>query len=288
MSENKFPVPQGGLPLGSAITTSDIDAAYGTHFSYLGVGGYVEVPNLDFRNSIPIASTIEADGYSSGRRRLGMMVYVMDEDQIYQLRPKKSDGTIVTVEEFNNASDAQKLVWLDPTASAFDFSTFMTITGTGNANDAWKSLSHVSDTKVTGATLTGSVLTIKQDNDAANISVDLSNLDDRFVYAGSYNAGELTLNISGTDDIVIPLQGLVDTIADTASFDPSTNQIVFTNQGGSSLFSVDLSSLKDNEDNLVADSPEEGEVDVVTEAELTDRIQNDFNNYLNNNLDSLI
>jgi hypothetical protein len=288
MSENKFPVPQGGLPLGSAITTSNIDAAYGTHFSYLGVGGYVEVPNLDFRNAIPISSTIDADGYSSGRRRLGMMVYVMDEDQIYQLRPKKSDGSIVTIEEFNNASDAQKLVWLDPTASAFDFSTFTSINGTGVAADAWKPLSHSSDTKVTGATLTGSVLTIRQDNDAANINVDLSGLDDRFVYGGSYNSGVLTLNVSGTDDIDIPLQGLVNTIADTASFDSTTNQIVFSSQGGGNLFSVDLSSLKDNEDNLVADTPQEGEVDVVTEEELTDRIQNDFNNYLNNNLDSLI
>jgi|SaaInl59LU_5_DNA_1037362.scaffolds.fasta_scaffold00099_5 hypothetical protein len=291
MSENVFPIEPGGLRTGAGMVPASSDATYGTHYSYLGVGGYVEVPNMDFRNDIPVSSTIGADGYSSGRRRLGMMVYVIGERKLFQLNPKRANGTLVTIEEWDSASDAQKLVWLDPTTSAFDFSTFSQLTGTGNHDDAWEQLDFSgggSGSSVTGTTLTGSVLTIKQSNGEPNVSVDLSGIDDRFVYGGSYNSGVLTLNISGADDVEIPLQGLVNTIVDSAAFDNQTNQITFSSAGGGDIFSVDLSSLKDNEDNLVSDSPEEGEVDVVTEDELTHRINTDFQNYLDDNLNGLV
>jgi len=294
MADKVFPIESGGLQVGGGIVPASSGATYGTHFSYLGVGGYIEVPTLDYRNGIPVGSNINADGFSSGRRRFGMMVYVIGENKLYRLTPTKSDGTKVTLTDWEGASEAQKIVWLDPMASAFDFATFSQLSGTGVDDDAWEELDFSSsggvttDTKVTGMTLTGSVLTIKQDNGANNISVDLSNLDDRFVYAGEYNAGTLTLNVSGADDVVIPLQGLVNTIVDTASFDSNTNQIVFSSAGGGSLFSVDLSSLRDNEDNLVASGATTGEVDVVTEEELTQRINTDFNNYLNDNLNTLI
>lgn len=291
MADKVFPIESGGFQVGGPVMLPSSGATYGTHFSHLGTGGYVEVPSNDYRNGIPVGSNINADGYSSGRRRFGMMVYVIEDRKLYRLSPKKSDGTLVTLSEWDSASEAQKIVWLDPMASAFDFSTFSQINGTGNDDDAWEELDFSaggSDTKVTGTTLTGSVLTIKQDNGAPNVSVDLSGLDDRFVYAGSYNAGYLTLNVSGADDVVVPLQGLVNTITDTATFDPTTNKIVFSSAGGGSLFSVDLSSLKDNEDNLVASGATSDEVDVVTEEELTQRINQDFNNYLNDNLNSLI
>ena len=294
MADKVFPIETGGLQVGGPITPPSSGATYGTHFSYLGVGGYVEVPTLDYRNGIPVGSNMNADGFSSGRRRFGMMVYVIEENKLYRLTPTKSDGTKVTLSQWESASDAQKIVWLDPMANVFDFATFSQLSGTGVDDDAWEELDFSSssgsgtDTKVTGATLTGSVLSIKQNNGEPNVNLDLSGLDDRFVYAGTYNAGQLTLNISGADDVVIPLQGLVNTIVDTASFDSNTNQIVFSSAGGGSLFSVDLSSLKDNEDNLVASGATTGEVDVVTEDELTQRINTDFNNYLNDNLNTLI
>jgi len=87
------------------------NAVQGTNFSVLGVGGYMEVYNLNdlelffsgngiqelSANTIPIQLTIglndtfnptfltlNSDNISSGRRRLGMLVYVIDEDQVYQ------------------------------------------------------------------------------------------------------------------------------------------------------------------------------------------------------------
>jgi len=290
MSENVFPIEPGGLQVGAGLVPATSGATYGTHYSYLGVGGYVEVPTKAYRDDIPVGSTVGVDKYSSGRRRLGMMVYVIGEAKLYQLNPKRANGIKVTIEEWDGASDAQKIVWLDPTSSSFDFTTFSQLTGTGNSDDAWEVLDFTggSDTSVTGTTLTGSVLTIRQDNGAPNVSIDLSGLDDRFVYGGSYSSGTLTLNVAGTDDIDIPLQGLVNTIVDSAAFDNNTNQITFSSAGGGDIFSVDLSSLKDNEDNLVASGATETEVDVVTEDELTQRINVDFSDYLDDNLSGLV
>lgn len=260
MAGNVFPIDNGGLQVGVPIVPPSSGATYGTHSSYLGVGGYVEVPTLSYRNGIPVGSNINADGYSSGRRRFGMMVYVIEDNKLYRLSPKKSDGTKVSLTEWESASEAQKIVWLDPMGSAFDFTTFSQVNGTGNEDDAWEELSFSSyggtgtgtDTKVTGATLTGTVLSIKQDNGQSDITVDLSGMDNRFVYSGSYNAGELTLNISGDNDVVIPLDGIVDSIVDSASFDSNTNNIIFSSQGGGNLFSVDLSNLRVGDDISVA------------------------------------
>lgn len=87
------------------------NAVQGTNFSVLGVGGYMEVYNLNdlslvfsgtgiqefSGNTIPIQLTIgsnntfnptlltlNSDNISSGRRKLGMLVYVISEDQTYQ------------------------------------------------------------------------------------------------------------------------------------------------------------------------------------------------------------
>lgn len=143
-------------------------------------------------------------------------------------------------------------------------------------------------TIVTGVTLRDSVLTVSQNNGQRDIQVDLSTLDDATVNGGSYNSGVLTLNVEGGNNIQIPLQRLVDLIANRVTFDTNTSQMTFSSDGGGNLFSVDLSSLKDNEDNLVADRPDEGQVDVVTEDELTNRIRIDFTNQFNTRIDPLI
>jgi hypothetical protein len=87
------------------------DSTAGNTFSVLNVGGYMEVwtlNNLNYStfgatgniansgNTIPIAFykrpaptitdrvTLNSDGISSGRRRIGMMVYVHENDTTYQ------------------------------------------------------------------------------------------------------------------------------------------------------------------------------------------------------------
>lgn len=72
----------------SPITPGNDAATYGTHHSTLGVGGYMEIEDDATRNAIPVDPTVNKvnpDGYSSGRRRHGMLVYVRADDKFYQL-----------------------------------------------------------------------------------------------------------------------------------------------------------------------------------------------------------
>jgi hypothetical protein len=68
----------------------------GTHFSHAGVGGYVEVPTLKDMYDIPSISedpnnTIDPNGLTSGKRKLGMIVHVLENDKYYQLKPRYKD-----------------------------------------------------------------------------------------------------------------------------------------------------------------------------------------------------
>ena len=132
-----LPLNTGTLTLTGAINVENINSPIGTHISHLGTGGLIEMPTIDYRNSIPIGSTINEDGVSSGRRKLGMIVFVINQKKYYQLRPKVSDVEI-TYSQWTGATNAQKCVWLDPTKTIFDDEeTFEDIVGSGNANDAW-------------------------------------------------------------------------------------------------------------------------------------------------------
>ena len=90
-------------------------ATFGSNFSVLQTGGYMEVYSLsdlnwstygiasgavnNSGNTIPITFTkgtgsafsrdiltLNSDNISSGRRRLGMLAYVYEDDQVYQFR----------------------------------------------------------------------------------------------------------------------------------------------------------------------------------------------------------
>lgn len=87
-----------GIPLPAPIVPGHANDAHGTHYSYLGTGGHHEVLTLTNRNSIPVsllANQLNADGLSSGRRRLGMTVYVQETGLIYILKDSLW-GTYVT------------------------------------------------------------------------------------------------------------------------------------------------------------------------------------------------
>ena len=76
-----------GTLLASPVVVGSSGDTNGTHYSVLGVGGYLEIETIDDRNNIPVDTIkgLDADGLSSGRRRLNMLVNVIEEDQIYKL-----------------------------------------------------------------------------------------------------------------------------------------------------------------------------------------------------------
>ena len=64
----------GGVTVTGYIAPSDTSDLYATHKEELGQGGYRSVANITERNLI-----------STSRRKLGMVVYVIDEDKEYKL-----------------------------------------------------------------------------------------------------------------------------------------------------------------------------------------------------------
>lgn len=77
-----------GTVLASPVVTGNYNTdTYGTHYSFLGVGGWQELQLLSDRDAIPVdgLGNLDPTSLSSGRRRLGMLVYVAQTDTIYQL-----------------------------------------------------------------------------------------------------------------------------------------------------------------------------------------------------------
>lgn len=91
MNINNYPDNRNPLTMPLVPTTYR-----GTHFSHGGIGGYVEVPTIEDLYNIPSedgpSAPINPDGVSSGRRKLGMIVYVIEDKKYYQLRPKFKDS----------------------------------------------------------------------------------------------------------------------------------------------------------------------------------------------------
>jgi hypothetical protein len=132
-----LPLNSGGPIIGGAISTANEQSVFGTHVSHLGIGGLVELPTIEYRNTIPVDATMNNDGLSCGRRKLGMVVYVIDEKKYYQLRPKISD-TEVTYTQWTGYTSAQKIVLLDPLQTeVYDEIEDEVIAGSGEADDAW-------------------------------------------------------------------------------------------------------------------------------------------------------
>lgn len=126
-------------PFHYKLDESDVSS---THVSHMGLGGYYELPDVLFRNDIPIdINGLEADNMSSGRRKLGMIVYTQVENKFYQLIPLIG-GNRITRADWDGFSIAQKLVALDPTKTIFDAEfTFEDVSGSGDPDDAWVELS---------------------------------------------------------------------------------------------------------------------------------------------------
>jgi hypothetical protein len=138
-TKNILPLPFDAgtiIPLPKPVTIKTQDEVWGSHFSHLGVGGFVELPNISYMYDIPVTDTLSVDKLSSGRRKLGMVVYLLEEKKYYQLRPKKTDGTELTMAEWDALTDIEKILKLDPNAAMTD-SNYNTVNGSGKPEEAW-------------------------------------------------------------------------------------------------------------------------------------------------------
>jgi hypothetical protein len=161
---------------------------FGTNFSVLGIGGFMEVYNisdLDFTippsttgpielsgNTIPISFlkgsgppfsydvlTLSSDNISSGRRRLGMLVYVYETNQVYQYSINNYDSlwnsataatNTVVISDFGttvNNSTPEGQLFIDSWTS----STIEGISGITRSTATWKKY-YGNDLSITGGT----------------------------------------------------------------------------------------------------------------------------------------
>ena len=136
------------------IGISPSDSNYALFPSVLQQGGFQEMPTLQDRNEIPVLTTgsgfgtpsIGGDGWSSGRRRVGMLVYVLENQKFYSLIPQGywGNGGNLGVTEWLALTDEQKYELLDPTATYNGAFTppnnYAQAGGNGSATDCWVEL----------------------------------------------------------------------------------------------------------------------------------------------------
>jgi len=227
------------------------DDVYGTNFSVLQVGGYMEVYNLsDLNFTIPEGETgtilfsgnvipinysvrtlpflpdnlnLNSDNISSGRRRLGMLVYVHETKKTYQYTIDNYDtlwdnasgstseteyGT--TVSTSTTGGTAFIDAWLD--------SSIEGVSGVTRDNARWK-IFYGTDITVTGGTYdnnTGTATFTNTTGGTFNVTGFTTGSTDTYITGGTYTKAtgdlQLTDNLGGTVDIT----GITDTnIANT-------------------------------------------------------------------------
>jgi len=144
---SNFPYKKSISPIQLLGTQSvNREATYGTHFSTDGIGGYMEVFNVTdliftiptgqtgsieyTGNTIPVnllkggagpfstdVLTLNPDNISSGRRKLGMLVYVYEYDQVYQFAIDNYETL------WNNATGATNTVVISEYGTTVNTST---------------------------------------------------------------------------------------------------------------------------------------------------------------------
>jgi hypothetical protein len=164
----------GALPLGNYLYPGAGGSAdYGLLHDFYQIGGYQVLPTIAERNSIPVirpepfttytANFIDPTGFASGRRKIGMIVYVQETGETYRLIPKGYFGNGGTGATGDSTSwlalpPWEKVILLNPTVTGIFNDTLLGldqnfnaiyegVTGSGNPDDCWVRVS--TETEVT-------------------------------------------------------------------------------------------------------------------------------------------
>jgi hypothetical protein len=193
--------PISGVEILSPNSVSS-SAAYGSNFSVLGVGGYMEVWNVsdlgystfgatgninNSGNTIPVVFykrpaptitdriTLNSDGISSGRRRIGMLVYVYETNTTYQYQIDNYDtlwnnavanNCITTATTSYTVSNRVGGVAQASGQALIEAWTGSTVEGQGGVsreNASWR-IYYGSDVQITGGTYDSDTSTLDLNN----------------------------------------------------------------------------------------------------------------------------
>jgi len=215
----------------------------GTNFSVLGVGGYMEVYSLsdlnwtippqilidggtvyysgntipiNFSYNVPFAFqnelTLNNDGISSGRRRLGMQVYVLETDTVYQYTMTgftamfdaadvagsifpSSDGYVVS----NDTPEGDTFI------NAWTGSTIEGVSGITKNNARWQ-IFFGTDIQITGGTYYSGITTLDLYNNTGG-TISITGFTGT-VTGGTYDSGTSTLSLNNSDGSNVVITGL--------------------------------------------------------------------------------
>jgi hypothetical protein len=256
---------------------------FGTNFSILGVGGFMEVYNISdlyftiptgttgnievSGNTIPISIligtgapfspnvlTLASDNISSGRRRLGMLVYVKEVDQVYQYDINNYEilwsaatgatgvgGDTVVFSDFgttvkSNSTEGTNFI------DAWTANTVDGVSGNTRVNSVWKKY-YGSNLSITGGTydsFTGTLNLVNITGGTVAISGISGGGGGGSITGGTfiYSAQTLELYSSGG---TISITGFSDVFVTGGTYSAET--ITFTNNSGTTF---DVTGITDS------------------------------------------
>jgi hypothetical protein len=237
----------------------DRTKTFGTNYSILSTGGYMEVFSLDqlyytippstygpieySGNSIPITFskgsgttfsydtlTLHPDNISSGRRKLGMMVYVYEENQLYQFlidnyeslwtAATASTGTIV-ISDFGTtikADSPENIAFM----SGWTANTIDGVSGETYSTAVWKKLttSGGGGSGITGGTFDSNTGTLTLGSSGGTITI--TGFTDTYTTGGTFNNITNTLELYDNSGNTILVSGF------TSNFTGNTSATCIT------------------------------------------------------------
>ena len=242
--------PTAGNTTTGPWSVTSLDRDYGTNFSVYNIGGYMEVQNLSdleytysgsgqifsSGNTIPIRFYkspnvlpdkvfLWNDGISSGRRRLGMLVYVQENQTTYQYtidnyetlyNNADSAGCIIGDPSTDTYLEVRNKVGITPNAAGqalMDVWTGSTIEGQNGVtreNATWR-VFWGTDWQITGGTYNSGNGTLSLDNNTGG-TINVTGFTsgggtDYFVTGGTYSSGSTTLTLTRNDGNTVDVTG---------------------------------------------------------------------------------
>jgi hypothetical protein len=160
---------------------------------------------------------LNSDLISSGRRRLGMLVYVYETDQIYQFLIDNYDslwsavtastGTVVT-NEFGTvvrADSSENISFIN----SWTGNTVEGVSGATRSTSVWKKLQTGSGgggSGITGGTYYPNTLTLDLESTGSTISI--GNVTGLYISAGTYTSGTSTLDLFNSTGGTVSVTGI--------------------------------------------------------------------------------
>ena len=210
----------------------------GVAHSINNIGGYQEFATIAERNAIPLkpsgASTYDGftssdDKWSSGRRRVGMMAFVIETQKLYTLQPVGyfNNGGALTEVEWDAAPEWERAVRIDPansyTAEGPNFENgFTTVSGdastlgiSNDPNGCWVELvmgidGNPIDTVVYTESTGSLKITLTHDGSGSGTPIEFEVFVDNYTSALADTSTNVPTAVGGfqTSDTVAGLNGL--------------------------------------------------------------------------------